>query len=161
MSFVTLAVGDGKHSHGHMTEVEILRPSSRHILEAAKQLAEAESSGRFASTPSTPATRTQKRSKHHRQRPNLILDPNTGERDYAVHGTSSALTTRRQKTSSSGRCKGAGTTSCGLVHSRCIQKSALTLLVKDLPKLDENTDDEVYAAERTHGFKQRVSILLQ
>lgn len=140
-------------ANGHMTEVDT--PSQLpSYLEAAKQLVEADSS-EMAQTPSTPATRRrrQKRSKHlfPATLKLEISDPNTGNVDYAVHGTSSALDGLEDKdellrTMQRCRCDHLMLSPPSvLINWDVSHEECANVVGKDLPKLDENTDSEIYA----------------
>jgi hypothetical protein len=141
-------------ANSHMTEVNTPAqlPSS---IEAAKQLVENDSSEMTPQTPSTPATRRRRQKRSKASFPATlkieISDPNTGSVDYAVHGTSSALDGLEDKdelfrTMQRCRCDHLFLSPPSVLINWDVSLEECTNVVgKDLPKLDENSDDEVYA----------------
>jgi hypothetical protein len=141
-------------ANSHMTEVDSPAglPSS---IEAAKQLVEADS---VEMTPSTLTPATQRRRRQKRSKALFpatlkleISDPSTGNVDYAVHGTSSALDGLEDKdelvrTMQRCRCDHLLLSPPAVLINWDVSHEECTNVVgKDLPKLDENTDEQVYA----------------
>lgn len=138
-------------ANSHMTEVDSMvdLPSS---IEAAKQIVEADSS---EMTPSTPITRRRRQKRSKALFPATlkfeISDPETGNVDYAVHGTSAALDGLEDKdelvrTMQRCRCDHLFLSPPSVLINWDVSHEECTNVVgKELPKLEENTNTEVYA----------------